>query len=518
MLTFLGILAGGFLLSFVLTPLARDLAGRLGLVDRPDARRKMHGRTVPLAGGVALLLSVSAVLGVALLLSETVREHFAEHASQFLGLLLAALAICALGVLDDCRCLRGRHKLLGQILALGLVIAFGIEIRAIRLFGTEVELGILSVPVTLLWLLGAVNSLNLLDGMDGLLGTVGVIVTGALTVLALLGGHWAAACVGAALAGALVGFLCYNFPPASVFLGDAGSMLVGLVVGVLGIESSLKGPATLALAAPLAVLTIPFLDTLAAVVRRKLTGRSIYDTDRGHLHHCLLRRGLSARRVLLLISALCVLAASGACASLALRNEAVAVVSVLAVVCTLVLSRLFGHAELELFAKRLRRLCLSFLEAPGGNGRHMEVHLQGSAGWNGLLRAVTESAFELNLHSARLDVSAPALHEEYHGDWERFEWEEVEGGQSLWRVEIPLTHQEQTVGRLRVAGYHDDEPLVDKVAGVVRLMQDFEASLSGDETPGAPFQTPHSADKHTGKNGHVKVNAVAKRPPEAPEA
>jgi UDP-GlcNAc:undecaprenyl-phosphate GlcNAc-1-phosphate transferase len=484
-----------FITSVLVTPLARWVAARYGLVDRPDARRKMHAQAVPLAGGLAILASVCAVLGIALLVSPTLQDLFVGRSEHFLGLLLAALAICALGVLDDYQWLRGRHKLVGQAAAVSIVMAFGVQIHTVHLFGSDIALGVLALPVTLLWLLGAVNSLNLIDGMDGLLGSVGFIITAAMAAMAVLAGQWAAACVAVAMAGALLGFLCYNFPPASVFLGDAGSMLTGLVVGVLGIESSLKAPATVALVAPLALLTIPFLDTLAAIVRRKLTGRSIYTTDRGHLHHCLLRRGLSARRTLLLVSVLCLLTVLGAIASLALRNELIAIISTLVVIVILVATRLFGRAELELFAKRLKHLAVSFWEPPGGGkSRRLEVHLQGTTSWNELLHAVTSQAFDLNLQAVRLEVNAPALHESYHGQWQRFE-EELEGT-TLWRADMPLALQGRMVGRLVVSGYHDAEPMVAKVATVAKLMEEFGESLAADEAACDPFPDPAATAEH----------------------
>src|SRR5262249_15282924 len=160
--------------------------------------------------------------------------------------------------------------------------------------------------------------------------------------------------------------------PARIFMGDAGSMVVGLVVGVLGIQSSLKAPATVALVAPLAVLTIPFLDTAAAIVRRKLTGRSIYATDRGHLHHCLLRRGYSTRVVLAWVSLFCVLTGAGALASLALKNELLAFCTALTVVAVLIVTRFFGHAEFQLIRKRLAHLVFSFLKTRG-DGRFQRI-------------------------------------------------------------------------------------------------------------------------------------------------
>src|SRR5262249_41151655 len=260
------------------------------------------------------------------------------------------------------------------------------------------ELGVLAVPFTAFWLLGAINSLNLLDGMDGLLGSIGLIVCLTLAALAAVHGHWAAAAVAVGLARRLLGLLRYNYPPASLFLGDSGSMLVGLTIGVLAIRSSLKGPATAALAAPAALLVLPIFDTTAAIVRRKLTGRSLYTTDRGHLHHCLLRAGLSSRGVLLLVAALSLVTVGGVLASIAWKSEPLALLSALLVVAVLVLTRLFGHAELVLLHKRCAALAVAFLKASDGRQvRELEVRLQGTADWKELWARLTACAQELNL-------------------------------------------------------------------------------------------------------------------------
>jgi UDP-GlcNAc:undecaprenyl-phosphate GlcNAc-1-phosphate transferase len=315
----------------------------------------------------------------------------------------------------------------------------------------------------------------LLDGMDGMLGCVGFIITLAVAGMTVLGGNWAAGCVAAVLAGALLGFLRSNLPPASIFLGDAGSMLTGLVVGVLGIQSSLKGPATVALVAPLVLLSIPFLDTAAAVVRRKLTGRSIYATDRGHLHHCLLRRGFSVSGVLVLVSLLCGLTVLGVLASLALKNETIAVCSTLTVACVLVVTRLFGYAEFLLVRQKLARMVSSLLPQPGGRPQRQEVHLQGTGNWKSLMDAVTEMAPTLDLQAVCLDVSAPALHEHYHARWQH--WEEKDD-EVLWRAEVPLTIAGRSVGRLLVSGLPNAEPLWSKVAALCQLVEQFQSGVS----------------------------------------
>jgi UDP-GlcNAc:undecaprenyl-phosphate GlcNAc-1-phosphate transferase len=462
-----------FGLCLLLTPVVRALATRLGLEDRPDKRRKMHARPIPVAGGLAVVASCITVLAVVLIVPNPLRDHLWENEKNLVGLVLGTLAICAVGVADDYRCLRGRYKVLGQIGAVAVVIGFGVVVRTIHVFGFQLELGVFAVPFTAFWLLGAINSLNLIDGMDGLLSSVGVIVSLAMAVLAGMHGHWTAACVAVVLAGALLGFLRYNFPPATIFLGDSGSMVVGLVVGVLAIQSSFKAPATVALAAPTALLIIPIFDTVAAIIRRKLTGRSLYSTDRGHLHHCLLRSGLSNRRVLLVVSSLCVLTVVGVLASMAYKQESLALLSAIAVVLILVVSRLFGFAELQLLVKRFSTLFHSFLVTPAAH--EVQVRLQGSANWQELWGRLTVVAEQLRLRSVRLDVNAPAIHEGYHARWES-RLSSLEDG--LWRAEIPLSARGHLAGRLEIAGFRDEGAVWLKVAKMAALGEEIENVVS----------------------------------------
>jgi UDP-GlcNAc:undecaprenyl-phosphate GlcNAc-1-phosphate transferase len=344
-------------------------------------------------------------------------------------------------------------------------------------FSWEIDLGLLAVPFTVFLLLGAINSLNLLDGMDGLLASIGLILCLAMGTMAALGERWPAACVALALAGALLGFLRYNFPPATIFLGDSGSMLIGLVIGVLAIQTSLKTPATIALAAPTALLTLPIFDTLVAILRRKLTGRSLYDTDRGHLHHCLLRRGLSNSRALLVAACFCLVTVAGVFASLVFQNELLAVLSGLTVVGILVSCRVFGHAEVSLLLHRLRAVAVSLVRGrPGAEGRGSEVRLQGSADWNEAWTRIVLRGPELGLVMVRLDVNAPALGEGYHARWDRPVNESDEA--TVWRAEVPLAAHGRNIGRLEVAGRHDGESAWQKITALAGLVQDFEAAVT----------------------------------------
>lgn len=509
MTTLLLILGLSLGVCLVLTPLVRVLAARCGLVDRPDGRRKTHARATPVAGGLAVLLSCGSALAVALIAPTALQDDLAGQRTSLLGLLLAAVVICVVGLVDDYRGLRGLHKLLGQLAAVGVVMSFGLVVRNVRLFGINFDLGPLAIPFTAFWLLGAINSLNLIDGMDGLLSSVGLIVSLALAAMAVLAGQWAAACIAVALAGALLGFLRYNFPPASIFLGDCGSMLVGLVVGVLAVHSSLKTGAAVALAAPLVVLTIPIFDTAAAITRRKLTGRSIYTTDRGHLHHCLLRRGLSSRRVLLLISLFCLVTGAGALASLALDNELLALVAALAVVGVLVTARLFGYVECLLIKEHLVALAAWFLRGrANGQAHELAVRLQGSADWKELWDAVTARADELCLKAVRLDVNAPALHESYHARWDRPDGE-TNSPHSLWRAEIPLVAHRQAIGRLEITGHQDHQAVWEKIAALCKLVEEWEATVSM-LADGARAGLP------AGRNGKAEQGTAGGRPAEGP--
>jgi UDP-GlcNAc:undecaprenyl-phosphate GlcNAc-1-phosphate transferase len=463
-------------LCLALTPLVRVLARRCGLVDRPDGRRKLHRQATPLAGGLAVFASVAAALGV-LVIPGLITEAPPFRAGDVLGVLLGGAVICAVGVVDDLGRLRGRHKLLGQGLAIAVVISCGVRIDTVVLFGYQVSLGLMAVPFTAFMLLGAVNSLNLLDGMDGLLSSVGAIICLAMAAMALANGQLFAAYVAFALAGALLGFLFFNFPPASVFLGDSGSMLIGLIIGVLAIQSSLKGPATFALAAPTAMLTLPILDTLAAIVRRKLTGLSIYTTDRAHLHHCLLRQGMTSRCALLLIVGFCVMAVTGALGSVAFNSELIALLSAAAVAGTLLLTGLFGHAELALVKQRLRAILLSFFRSPRQNAiKQVAVRLHGHLDWETLWVLVIGHAEELNLCSVRLDVNAPAINERYHARWDRGHDESEED--ATWQAQIPLMMQGRVVAHIHVRGGRDDNPIGQRIGVLAGLVKDFEDQIA----------------------------------------
>jgi UDP-GlcNAc:undecaprenyl-phosphate/decaprenyl-phosphate GlcNAc-1-phosphate transferase len=483
-----------FGICLILTPFVRGLARRWGLVDQPDGRRKIHKTPTPVCGGVAVYLAASTTMAGALWLMPTFRANLGLSWSSFLALFLAASVIAVVGLIDDFRGLRGRYKLGGQILAALIVVAGGVVVRHVTILNVPIDLGMLAVPFTLFWLLGAINSLNLIDGMDGLLGSIGLILCLTIGGMAFMNGNFAAACVAVTLGGSLLAFLGFNLPPASIFLGDAGSMLIGLVVGTLAIQASLKGPAAVALAAPLALMIIPIFDTSAAIVRRRLTGRSIFTTDRGHLHHILMGGGLSNKKVLLLVAVLCCIAGGGALFGTYLQNEFIAFGSAVAVVVILMVRKLFGFAELLLVKERVASLVNQVRHGhEHGRIHQIKVHLQGSANWNSLWRDLTAAAQELGLKTMTLDVNAPAIHEQYHARWDRTNTDQAEAS-GYWRVEIPLTVNRNIVGRFDVVGLRGEESAWQKLAALAKLVEDIELSIAAmgeaNEPPPMPSLMP----------------------------
>lgn len=296
----------GFTLALVsallLTGFVRHHARRNGLFDHPD-ERKVHRDPVPRIGGVAIVLSCACTL--AFLLAMRGRAAVGLDA-PLLALLGGALAMHLWGIYDDLHPLRARFKLAGQLLIATCTYALGLRVPGITLplldalmFGP-----VLSATFTVLWLIAITNAFNLIDGMDGLAGGVAVFALGAFCILGLGFERSGAALVALVVAGATLGFLRYNFHPASIFLGDSGSLFLGFMLAGLSLTTAQSPAGPVAIAIPLVILGIPVLDTGVTIVRRYLSGHGIFEPDRGHVHHRLLDRGLSPRSVALILYAM----------------------------------------------------------------------------------------------------------------------------------------------------------------------------------------------------------------------
>jgi len=321
MATFAAILIVPWLLALFLTPWVIRVAHARGYLDHPTAR-KAHKAPVAIFGGVAVFASI--VLGLLALAPFVAPVRDALFGYGSLGALgLGAALMVALGAWDDLYDMRALHKLAGQIAIAALTWAMGFRVGSVEL---PFELFLtaaapVSLLVTVAWIVIVSNAFNLIDGIDGL--TAGVSVITALTVFLLANQNGATVPVIAALAlsGALAGFLRFNLPPARIFLGDAGALSIGYLTAVLAMASYQKSPAAVALAVPLLVLGLPLLDSILAVIRRGLVHlrtrgtegftpgailRAVTLADRGHLHHLLLRNGLSVPESLAILYAVCI--------------------------------------------------------------------------------------------------------------------------------------------------------------------------------------------------------------------
>ena len=462
-----------FVVSYALTPLVREWSRRIGFVDRPDGGRKLQKDAVALGGGIALLITTPFVacllfklIGPDIYYSFFGYPDYQEGIWMLVGLSAAAAVLGVVGLVDDSIGMKGSHKLMWQMVAAMLVAGSGGQITFVsNLTGGDVQLGILGGVVTVIWLLGSINSFNLIDGVDGLAGSIGVVFSLALGVIAVYKGQVVDAIIVFALAGAILGFLRFNYAPASIYLGDTGSMFIGLLLGTLALRSSTKQAATMAFSVPLAIWAIPIFDSLAAVLRRKLTGRSIYTTDRGHFHHVLLTRGLNAGQAVFLITLLCAATSGAAVVSVVTKRPWIGIATTGAVIAGLVLTRVFGHVEFLLLNSRLLGFGRYLSPAADNQSR---VTLQGSRQCEEFWGGIVAQADRFLLTKISLTLSLPALQEDFYANWHKSE--QVPTDQQ-WQVEIPLYVNEAMAGRLKLSGLESPNSHLSDVIEFVNEMR-----------------------------------------------
>jgi UDP-GlcNAc:undecaprenyl-phosphate/decaprenyl-phosphate GlcNAc-1-phosphate transferase len=286
------------LLSVALTPMVRVLARRWGIVDVPGLR-KIHTVSVPRIGGVGVTLA--AVLALALVTAGG--GVGAADLQGWLAPLLGGLIVFGVGFRDDLRPVRPVVKLLFQVIGASVAVGLGVRIDHVTLLGTTHTLGVLAIPLTLLWIVGLTNAFNLMDGLDGLATGLAIIAAATCAAVSISRGDSQGGLLLVALLGALGGFLPYNFNPATIFLGDSGSLVVGYVLAVTAITGWQKGATALAVAVPLLIFALPISETVLSIVRRTrgLGVRHIFSADQQHLHYRLLGLGLSHRAAVLLL-------------------------------------------------------------------------------------------------------------------------------------------------------------------------------------------------------------------------
>lgn len=344
----------------VLTCAVRFLALRFGLLDRASSSRKIHAVPVPRLGGLGIL----GGMAVTLFAFGFLRGAGAADGDPGLqiGVVGCGLATAALGLYDDLRGADARVKFCVQFLVAGAVYFSGLRITGLpNPFGPPLALGVLSLPLTLVWVVGVVNAVNLIDGLDGLAGGVTLVAVGTELVLAGRAGDPAMCLLLAVLGGAVLGFLIFNVNPASIFMGDSGSMFIGFLLAVIPLRLSSQGGGTASLLIPILGLGLPIADTLLSVIRRALAGRPLFSADKEHIHHRVLRQvgGSQRRAVARLFAACSAFGAAGAVLAFLRGAPAIALLAGVTVAALYLLHRLgcFGSsAELRVLRERNRRL------------------------------------------------------------------------------------------------------------------------------------------------------------------
>ena len=357
--------ATAFILCLILTPLCRDLFLRYKIVDHPDEDRKLHLSPIPRIGGIPIVISYAGALCLMIFFAPQGAQLYIQHRTLLLSLMPATAVIFLTGLLDDLIELSPLQKLSGQFIAAALAVALAAKLTAVH--GQPYSLWI-SIPLSLVWLIACTNAVNLIDGLDGLASGVGIFATIATLAEAILSGNLGLAAATIPLVGCLLAFLRYNFSPASIFLGDCGSLTIGFMLGCFGLIWSQRSGTLLGMAGPSMVLVLPLVDVALSIGRRFLRGVPIFKGDRGHIHHMILARGFKPGSVALILYSVCFIAAFFALLQNYSREEFRA--PIIGVFCSLVWVGVnyLGYVEFGALRKTLsRRSVLS--------GLHEEIYL-----------------------------------------------------------------------------------------------------------------------------------------------
>ncbi|MCB2288044.1 undecaprenyl/decaprenyl-phosphate alpha-N-acetylglucosaminyl 1-phosphate transferase [Clostridium algidicarnis] len=295
MIEYIKLIFIAMIISIISTPFIKKLAIKINAMDVPKDERKIHKKPIPLLGGLSIYIAF--IIGI------VVKAGPLESWEK--GIIIGATIIIIGGVLDDIIELKPWQKLLFQLAASLCVIYHGVYIKNITnpFAGEEAffNIGRFSIPFTILWIIGITNALNLIDGLDGLAAGVALISSITIMIIAIMCGRISTALLTSVLIGAIAGFLPYNFNPASIFMGDTGSQLLGFLLSVISLQGAIKSAATFAIVVPILALGLPIYDTLFAMVRRKINGKPIMQADKGHLHHRLLNLGFTQKQVVLVM-------------------------------------------------------------------------------------------------------------------------------------------------------------------------------------------------------------------------
>jgi UDP-GlcNAc:undecaprenyl-phosphate GlcNAc-1-phosphate transferase len=503
---YLSIFGISLLLSFILTRRVRVFCISRGWVSPPFSVRHVHATPLPRLGGVAIYVSYVLSVGIALLANVRYPGLVPESSQKtLLAILLPATLILALGIYDDIRSLSPYTKFAVQALAASILYAGGMRIVDLPvLFGLR-HLGLaVGLPLTIAWVIGITNAFNLLDGLDGLAAGSALFSTMVVFAAAVFSQRPLVALLTIALAGAILGFLRFNFNPATIFLGDCGSLFIGFMLSALALQGAQKSPTVIAVAIPVVSFGLPILDTAISVLRRWISRKPLFSADREHIHHKLLDRGLSHRQVVILLYAVSGLFAL--VSLLLLWPSGPALGLILAVLGTGIW---FGVQQLGyLEFGELRRVAQRTMEQRSIFVNNLSIRratedLRITRDYAQVCR-ILESAFSDNDFDA-FDLEAELRPEDvYEGShsvmfltsahtiqfrWAKPSYSNLQDGRSTWSLKLELvTASNRRRGSLKIARLYNQQPLLVDINFLTTIFPEvladaLDRSLGSSEVP-----------------------------------
>jgi UDP-GlcNAc:undecaprenyl-phosphate/decaprenyl-phosphate GlcNAc-1-phosphate transferase len=486
--------------SLTLTPLLRRFCERYQLMDVPRDDRRLHQKAVPRLGGVAIFLSLAIALSFLPLVNNLLTQTLHPERREIVVFLICGFLVLMLGVYDDLRGANAPVKFAGLSAVTVLFYALGgrIEGLSIPFVGNVTLHPILGFVLTLVWVVGIANAFNLIDGVDGLASGSALFSSLVLLTVSLIQGKVLVAVIALVLTGALAGFLRYNFNPASIFLGDSGSLFVGFALAALSIQGSQKASTAVAVAIPILAFGLPVVDTTVALARRFLSRKPLFQGDREHIHHMLLERGWSQRRVVLVLYGVSAIFGLLAMMSVNSGNSLTAVVLfVVGVAVVLALGKLRYHEVDELRASVKRNIGERRARAANNLGMRRACQAVSSAStlnelFDGVLEVLALGHFayaaaQLSCNGS-LEVNERALalakqdgsmryatinEGRIHWTWKDndFKTVDVVGSDRFWAMRLPLGNAEGSLGYLNLYRQFDAEALLFDVNYLTTVFQ-----------------------------------------------
>jgi len=461
MTTILFIFSIALVVSLVLTPLLGKLGFRFGAVDEPN-ERKVHSKLIARCGGMGIFVSFFLALIAGSLFLETSVSRLLVLNDQMAFVVLGGLIVFGIGLVDDFHRLGSPIKFLFHILGASMAYFGGLKIGHVGILGLDLQLGLLSYLITVFWFVLFINAINLIDGLDGLAGGVTFFACAVMVILSIMKQDFLIAMLFAALGGATLGFLRYNFNPASIFLGDSGSYFLGYSIAAISILGSIKSQMGAVVLIPMVGLGVPLFDTFLSPIRRFIIGSDMFNPDKNHIHHKLVERGLSTKKVVWIIYGISICLCGFSLLLVNLRDEQVGLFLIVLAAASVIFLRKLGYFEYftsdkifgwlkdltdEAGIKRDRRTFLS-----------MQMHVAASQNVYELWDRVTKAAEKIHLSSIALELHPKAFNNNHHS-LPRFTWENGGGGKSqgkengdrLLRLEVPIASNGTSYATLQVS-------------------------------------------------------------------